>query len=224
MAPIKFGVLMIEYQMLDAVGPLDILSSCSKKLIEGYEATVAPGLGLSDKSIDIEFYHINETLDPVTLTANAKMVPTVTCDDCPPLDYLLVGGPDPTTFKLSDRFSKFLRDHVAAGRGLFTTCTGAIAVAPSGVLDGKNATVNHMAVEYAKKAFPQVKWTKESQWVADGNIWTAGGACAGMDMMAHWVIENYGKDLAIFGFTSLDYQPRDVNRQLFDIGQASFTL
>lgn len=63
MAPINFGVLMIDYQMIDAAGPLDILSSCSKKLISNYESLGLPDfIGLTQKSIDIEFHHIGETL------------------------------------------------------------------------------------------------------------------------------------------------------------------
>lgn len=117
-------------------------------------------------------------------------------------------------FKLSDRFAEFLRAHVAAGKGLFTTCTGSYAVAASGILDGKNATVNHAAIDLCRLFFPKVNWTKESQWVIDGNIWTAAGACAGMDMIADWVMKNYAMELALAGFASLDYQPRDVNRKL----------
>ena len=55
-------------------------------------------------------------IDPVELTAGYKIVPTTTVDTCPPLDYLLVGGPDPFSFKLSDRFADFLRAHVAANK------------------------------------------------------------------------------------------------------------
>ena len=152
-------------------------------------------------------------LDPVELTAGYKVVPTTTCDTCPPLDYLLVGGPDPFKFKLSSRFADFLRAHVAADKVLFTTCTGAMAVAASGILDGKNATVNHSAITFAKQGFPNVKWDAEKQWVVDGNIWTAAGAYAGADMMAHWVMENYAQEVALLGFEGLDFQPRDVNRK-----------
>ena len=64
MAPIQFGVLMIEYQTIDVVGPLDILSSCSKGLIASVERfSTDPNLvGLTNKAIDIEFHHINETM------------------------------------------------------------------------------------------------------------------------------------------------------------------
>lgn len=211
MAPIQFGVLMVPYQTIDVAGPLDILSSCSKRLIGPLEAAGFPGTaGMTEKAIDIEFHHINETMDPVALTAGIKALPTTTCDECPSLDFLLIGGPDPFTFRLSDRFAQFLRAHSKAGKGVFTTCTGALAISPSSVLDGKNATTNHGALEIATKMNPKVKWTQK-QWVIDGNFWTAGGACAGMDMMANWVIQNYGMEIAKLGFYALDYEPRDVD-------------
>ncbi len=210
MAPLQFGILMVPYQIIDVAGPIDILSSSSKAIIGPLEAAGLPGLaGMAEKAIDIEFHHISETLDPVQLTAAVKALPTITCDDCPPLDYLLVGGPDPINYKLPDRFAKFVRAHVEAGKGVFTTCTGALAIAPSGVLDGKNATANHGLLEIARKMYPGVKWQRR-QWVIDGNIWTAGGACAGMDMMASWVIEKYGMDVAQLAFHGLDFEPRDV--------------
>lgn len=211
MAPIQFGVLMIPYQTLDVAGPLDILSANSKAMIRSMETAGIPGAtGMAEKAIDIEFHHINETMDPVALTAGMKVLPTTTCDDCPPLDFLLIGGPDPLNFCLSDRFAEFIRAHVRAGKGVFTTCTGGLAIAPSGVLDGKNATTNRGALPMARKWNPNVKWTQE-QWVVDGQFWTAGGACAGMDMMANWVIQNYGMDVAKLGFHALDFEPRDID-------------
>jgi transcriptional regulator GlxA family with amidase domain len=211
MASIQFGVLMIDYQALDAVGPIDILSNVSKKFLVEYEKAGFPGCeGLGEKAIDITFHHIGLTLNPVELTAGIRMLPTTTYDTCPPLDILLVGGPDPYTFKLNEQFAEFVKAHVGAGRTLFTTCTGAWAIASTGVLDGKNATTNHAMIDFAIQQYPKVNWTKEKQWVVDGNLWTAGGALAGMDMVAHWVLQNYS-EVARFGFTSLDFEPRDVN-------------
>lgn len=89
-------------------------------------------------------------------------------------------------------------------------CTGAFVAALAGVLDGKNATINHVEYEWVKKRFPQVKWTME-QWVVDGNIWTGSGAVAGMDMVSHWIKENYGLDVLTAGALGLDFEPRDVD-------------
>jgi len=210
MAPLNFGILMVPYQVMDVAGPLDVLSCSSKDLVTSLADSGFPGAAaVADKAIDIKFHHINETLDPVTMTCKLKVLPTTTCDDCPPLDFLLVGGPDFTTYQLSPRFIRFIQEHVNAGKHLFTNCTGGLIIAPTGVLDGREATTNHGVLVVAKQLFPKVKWV-EKQWVEDGKIWTASGACAGMDMMAHWVVENYGMGLAKLAFYALDYEPRDI--------------
>ncbi|KAF8857634.1 putative intracellular protease 1 [Acephala macrosclerotiorum] len=212
MAPIQFGILMIEYQTIDVAMPLDVLSSCSIPLFTSLEKGGFPGGELKSKAIDIQFHHVNTTLDPVSLTSGFRVLPNTTISTCPPLDYLLVGGPDMTSFQLKEDFAEFVKKHVEDGKVLFTTCTGALAVASTGVLDGKRATVNHDVLEAAKMAVPAVKWERK-QWVVDGNLWTAGGACAGMDMMANWVMENYGMDIARIGFQLLDFEPRDIERK-----------
>jgi transcriptional regulator GlxA family with amidase domain len=210
MASLNFGFLMIQYQVIDVAGPLDILSGSSKELMTSLAAAGLPGASkMVDKAIDIKFHHIGETMDPVQMTGGLKVVPTTTCDTCPPLDFLLVGGPDPSKYVLPDCFAEFIRQHVKAGGHLFTTCTGGLAIAPSGVLDGRTATTNHGVLEVAKKVAPKVNWV-EKQWVEDGKIWTSGGACAGMDMMAHWLIKNYGMELAKMTFYGLDFEPRDI--------------
>ncbi|QSZ36414.1 hypothetical protein DSL72_006291 [Monilinia vaccinii-corymbosi] len=210
MAPINFGVLMIPYQTIDVAMPLDVLSACSKVMMEACRSPDAPEIDhYLEQAIDINFFHINETMEPVELTAGFKVVPTSTFENCPPLDYLIVGGPD-LSYCLSKSFKTFIRAHVEAGKGLFATCTGAITVAQTGILDGKSATMNHSFFDYAQKHHPNVNWTTGAQWVVDGNIWTAGGACAGMDMMASWVVDRVGVDLAKFAFGILDFEPRDV--------------
>ncbi|KAM6514405.1 hypothetical protein FALCPG4_015551 [Fusarium falciforme] len=119
-------------------------------------------------------------------------MPSTTMDKCPELDILLVGGPNPINFKLHPKHADFIRKHVAAGKLLFTNCTGAAVVASTGVLDGKNATINNIAFQLMKQIYPNVKWANDKKWVMDGNIWTSGGAVSGIDMFSYWIRENYG--------------------------------
>ncbi|KAL3419869.1 DJ-1/PfpI family protein [Phlyctema vagabunda] len=209
--PINFGILTIPYQTTDVAGPIDILSNVSQAFIADLEKIGAAAPGASKNGIPITFHHIGETLDAVSLTGAFKVLPTTTCDDCPPLDCLLVGGADPNSYQLGERFTTFVQQHVAARKLLFMTCTGALCISSSGILDGKNATTNHMCIELAKMARPTVKWTKEAQWVVDGNLWSSGGACAGMDMMAYWVKKTYGEDVVQYAYETLDFEPRDVH-------------
>jgi transcriptional regulator GlxA family with amidase domain len=146
------------------------------------------------------------------LSSNFKVVPSVTVDDCPDLDILVIGGTMPETFKgFSPKFLEFIKRHNAAGRTIFTTCTGAAHLASTGVLDGRNATVNNCEFNWIAKQYPKVKWSKEKKWVVDGNVWTGSGVSAGMDMVAHWIIEQWGLDVMMAAAKNFDFEPRDID-------------
>lgn len=212
MAPIRFGALVYDYQAIDVFGPTDLINSAGQELLSALRVYAPIDDATLAQAPQAVFHHIGLTKDPVSLlSSHITIVPTDTVDDCPEIDILILGGPNPSTFKLDPTYAEFIRRHVAAGKLLFTTCTGAFVAASAGVLDGKNATINHVEYEWVKKRFPQVKWTMEKQWVVDGNLWTASGAVAGMDMTAHWIRENFGHDVLTVGALGLDFEPRDVD-------------
>ncbi|KAI0505115.1 class I glutamine amidotransferase-like protein [Xylaria bambusicola] len=212
MAPITFGALVYDYQAMDVMGPTDLLNSSSRHLLSALKVYAPMDETTISRAPEIVFHHIGLNRNPVALlSSHVTIVPTTTVDECPDLDCLILGGPNPDGFELHPKYADFIRRHVAAGKPLFTTCTGAYVAALSGVLDGKNATVNHIEFAWIKKRLPQVKWSMDKQWVVDGNIWTGSGASAGMDMIAHWIKENYGLDVLTAGALGLDYEPRDID-------------
>ncbi|KAJ5108380.1 hypothetical protein N7456_005055 [Penicillium angulare] len=212
MTNFQVGCLLFDYQAIDVIGPCDLLNSCSKGFANAMSVFGPIDQEALQKGPEFKFHHIGETMEPVPLpTSGLTLSPTTTVDDCPELDILLIGGPDPTRYQVPPKYKEFIQRHVASGKLLFTTCTGAAVIAATGVLDGKNATVNSLVFNWVVKQYPQVKWTKEKKWVIDGNIWTGSGAVAGMDMFAHWVKENFGLAVLRQGCLSLDYEPRDNN-------------
>ncbi|KAI3333156.1 class I glutamine amidotransferase-like protein [Ustulina deusta] len=212
MAPITFGALVYNYQAMDVLGPTDLPNSSSQELLNALKVYAPMDESTISRAPQVIFHHIGLTREPVALlSSHVTIVPTTTVDECPELDCLLLGGPNPVDFQLHPKYAEFIRRHVAAGKLLFTTCTGAFVAASAGVLDGKNATINHIEFEWVKKRFPQVKWTMEKQWVVDGNLWTGSGAVAGMDMMAHWIKESFGLEVMTAGALGLDFEPRDID-------------
>ncbi|KAF5579028.1 dj-1 family [Fusarium pseudoanthophilum] len=212
MAPIHVGALVYDYQAIDVLGPTDLLHSASKEYLQSLSGFMKIELDTISRAPEFVFHHIGITRETLFLqTSNIPIVPTTTVDECPEIDCLLLGGPDPANFELHPKYAEFIQKHVAAGKLLFTTCTGAIVAAAAGCLDGKNATVNHGAVQPLRLQFPDVKWTDEKKWIIDGNTWTAAGAVAGMDMFAHWIKENFGMDIMVLAASMLDYEPRDVD-------------
>ncbi|KAI8712768.1 DJ-1 protein-PfpI domain-containing protein [Fusarium sp. LHS14.1] len=211
MAPLHVGALLFDYQAIDVIGPIDLLNSCTKM----YMKALQPLSGVTEETIsrapEFLFHHIGVNKEPFRLlSSDITVVPSSTVDDCPEMDILVIGGPDPVNFKLDPKHANFLRKHVAAGKLLFANCTGAAVVASTGVLDGKNATINNLAFKLMQQLYPNVKWANDKKWVVDGNIWTGGGAVAGMDMVSHWIIENYGSDVLTHGGSMLDFEPRDI--------------
>ena len=134
MAPLQFGVLQIPYQIVDCAMPLDVLSSCSKTMLTGMEDFGFPK-ELAEKGIDIEFHYIGSNMDPMEHTARYRSLPTCTTENCPKLDYLLVGGPDPKYIqKMPEEFTKFIQERTKEVKTVFTTCTGGMIVGSTGVL------------------------------------------------------------------------------------------
>ncbi|KAJ6164969.1 hypothetical protein N7470_003641 [Penicillium chermesinum] len=202
MATVHVGCLLYDYQAIDVVGPCDLLNSCGKHIANALTFFGPVDPEALQKAPDSVFHHIGPTLEPVSLlTSGLKIQPTTTVDDCPELDCLLIGGPAPVGFEMPPKYPEFIQRHVAAGKLVFTSCTGAAVAAAAGVLDGKHATINNVEYEWAAKQFPK--------WIVDGNIWTGSGAVAAMDMVAHWVKENFGMAVLVQGCLGLDYEPRD---------------
>jgi transcriptional regulator GlxA family with amidase domain len=212
MAPFHFGALVYDYQAIDVFGPFDLLNSGSQAILNAIKYFTPVDERTLAKAPDFVFHHIGQTLEPVQLLTSAvTIVPTATIDNPPELDALLLGGPNPVGFTLPPAYADFIRRHVAAGKPVFTTCTGAAVLAATGVLDGRTATINNVEYYWTKEHFPKVNWTKEKKWVVDGNIWTGSGAVAGMDMVAHWIKQNYGLDVLTVGGLGLDFEPRDID-------------
>ncbi|KAL4760916.1 DJ-1/PfpI family protein [Aspergillus foveolatus] len=211
MAPINVGALVFDYQAVDVIGPFDLLNSAGKALLTSLTQYTTVSPETIAKAPEFVFHHIGESLEPVALTAGVTLVPTTTVNDAPELDILLIGGDSPIRSNIPESYKEFIRRHVASGKLLFTNCTGAAVVAQTGVLDGKAATVNKIEFNWIKQRYPAVKWTKAKNWIVDGNIWTGSGAVAGMDMVAHWIKENYGLDVLTEATRSLDFEPRNVD-------------
>jgi AraC family transcriptional activator FtrA len=86
----------------------------------------------------------------------------------------------------------------AAGRGarLVSFCTGAFTLAQAGVLDGRRATTHwRWAAEFARR-YPAVRLTPDVLFVDDGDVLTAAGSAAALDLGLHLVHRDHGAEVA----------------------------
>lgn len=112
-----------------------------------------------------------------------------------PIDVLIVPGGVGTRNDMSQEI-EFVKNMYPKLKAVLSVCTGATILARAGVLDGRRATTNKRAWEWATSTGPEVDWIGEARWVVDGNITTGSGISAGIDATYAFVADNYGEAIA----------------------------
>jgi transcriptional regulator GlxA family with amidase domain len=89
-----------------------------------------------------------------------------------------------------------LRDAAADGTRIASICTGAFALAASGLLSGLRATTHWVAADQLAAGYPDIDVDPGVLYVDNGQILTSAGAAAGLDMCLHMIRRDYGSAVA----------------------------
>ncbi|TWV27382.1 GlxA family transcriptional regulator [Streptomyces albidoflavus] len=84
----------------------------------------------------------------------------------------------------------------AQGARLVGFCSGAFTLAEAGVLDGRRATAHWQWADDFRARFPSVRLEPEVLFVDDGDILTAAGSAAALDLGLHLVRRDHGAEVA----------------------------
>jgi AraC family transcriptional regulator, transcriptional activator FtrA len=98
-------------------------------------------------------------------------------------------GPSPAVVEVVQR---------AAERGarLVSFCTGAFTLAASGVLDGRRATTHWQWADLFMARYPAVHLEPDVLYVDDGDVLTAAGSAAALDLGLHLIRRDHGAEVA----------------------------
>jgi len=77
-----------------------------------------------------------------------------------------------------------------------SVCTGAFLLAEAGLLNEKRATTHWMDLDRLKKDYPAILVQKGVKFVDEGDILTAGGTSAGINLSFHLLRKFFGADIA----------------------------
>lgn len=105
--------------------------------------------------------------------------------------------PDVGTRTRTATLSALQRAH-ARGARLIGMCTGAFTLAEAGLLDARPATVHWQLADEFRRRFPTVDLQADVLYVDDGDILTAAGSAAAMDLALHVVRRDHGSTVANF--------------------------
>lgn len=89
-----------------------------------------------------------------------------------------------------------IRSAYARGARLVGFCSGAFTLAEAGVLDGRRATAHWQWVDSFRARFPGIAIEQDVLFVDDGDILTAAGSAAALDLGLHIVRLDHGADIA----------------------------
>ncbi|MEX3787707.1 DJ-1/PfpI family protein [Paraburkholderia sp. BR14374] len=181
---LQIGFLVFpKVQQLDLTGPHDVLAS-------------VPGATM---------HLLWKTREPVVSSNGLVLTPSVTFENCPPLDVICVPGGSGVTALLQDEQTiDFVRRQAASARYVTSVCTGALLLGAAGLLRGRRATT-HWAFHSLLEPLGAIP--THARVVRDGNLITGGGVTAGIDFGLTVAAELAGVEEAQAIQLELEYAP-----------------
>jgi transcriptional regulator GlxA family with amidase domain len=124
----------------------------------------------------------------VTCAKGLRVIPDETWESAPPLDVLVYPGGRGTRRELRDgAVLDWVRGLAAGGTVVASVCTGSLVLAAAGLLDGKPATTHWQSLELLPTLGNEIEVRRADRFVDNGNVITAAGVSAGIDMALHLV-------------------------------------
>ena len=125
------------------------------------------------------------SVDPIRCAHGLRVIPDTSWDELGKVDLLVLPGGNSRPLQEDEGFVQRMRE-LAAGETLMTSvCTGALVYGKAGLLDGRPATTHWSALESLGAFGAQVD--PDARFVDDGNVVTAAGVSAGIDMALHLI-------------------------------------
>jgi transcriptional regulator GlxA family with amidase domain len=156
----------------------------------------------------VEVVTVAETTDPVRCAKGLRVLADLTWDQLGAVDVLVYPGGIGTRAQLGDeRIRERMRSRAAAGTLMTSVCTGSLVFADAGLLDGRPATTHWGALELLATLGERIEVRPEARFVDDGEIVTAAGVSAGIDVALHLIVRLHSAERAAEVRHQIQYDP-----------------
>lgn len=184
------GVMIFENaEELDFVGPWEVFAAAAR---------------MNEKDRVVMIAERNEEIR----CAKGMIVrPQTTFADAPMLDVIVVPGGDGRRAQQKNPAAlEWIRSVGAQASWVTSVCTGAFLLADAGFLTGKRATTHWSRIDEFK-ARGDVEVVERTRFVRQGNVITAAGVSAGIDMSLFVVGQLHGPAFARDVQRYIEYDP-----------------
>lgn len=185
------GILVFDdAEELDFVGPWEVFASTTQHLFP-----------------DDRVVLIAEEQRPIRCAKGLRVLPDFDFVGAPTLDVVLVPGGQGTRREVSNgNLIEWLRRAGASCEWVTSVCTGALLLHEAGFAKGRRVTTHWGFVQTLRER-GDVTVLERVRWVRDGNLVTAAGVSAGIDMALWLVGQIYGVDVARKVQRGIEYDP-----------------
>ncbi len=176
-------ILLPGATQLDLTGPYEVLARLAGARVELVAAS----------------------LDPVRTERGLTIVPTVARERAARADLFVVpGGPAVDDAMVDPAWVAFTASQAAGARWVFGICTGSLLLGAAGVLRGRRSSTHWQSRDLLARfgATPS-----DERMTVDGNVFTAGGVTAGIDMALRVAAEIAGEETARRIQLQIEYDP-----------------
>jgi transcriptional regulator GlxA family with amidase domain len=190
---VRIGIALFENaEELDFAGPWEVLAAWAAQWPED----------------GVEVFTVADTLEPVRCAKGLRVVPDQTWESAGRIDVLVYPGGMGTRPQLGDENVRArLRALAADGTLMTSVCTGSLVFADAGLLDGRPATTYWGQLDLLASLGDDVEVRSDARFVDDGDIVTAAGVSAGIDMALHLVSRLHSVDRAKDVRRYIQYDP-----------------
>jgi transcriptional regulator GlxA family with amidase domain len=144
----------------------------------------------------------------VTCAKGLRVLPDETWRTAPPLDVLVYPGGRGTRAELRDEaVLDWVRGVSRSGAVVASVCTGSLVLAAAGLLDGKPATTHWQSLELLPTLGKDIEVRPDDRFVDNGEVITAAGVSAGIDMALHLVARLHSSERAREVRRYIQYDP-----------------
>ncbi|MBD8100799.1 GlxA family transcriptional regulator [Plantibacter sp. CFBP 8775] len=176
----RVGIFLFDQvKTLDFVGPAEVFTEANQR-VDGY---------------DVRFF--SHDGEDVVTSMGLRVGVDAAAADSGPLDLVIVPGSEsaPQVYR-PEEVQRAVRHLAARAERVASICSGAFALAVTGLLDGKSATTHWKFTGALATAYPSIDVRPDSIFVRDGDTYSSAGVAAGIDLALAIVEEDHGADVA----------------------------
>lgn len=187
----RIGIVLFDgAEELDFVGPWEVFTMAAKQ-----------------EGVDLEVFTVSREGTAVRCAKGMRVLPDYSFANAPRMDVVLVPGGEGRKREMHDeRMLGWLRARGAEASWITSVCTGAFLLHGAGFCSGRRVTTHWRAIEELRTR-KDLTVLDDVRYVRDGNVVTASGVSAGIDMALWLVGQLWSPSIARRAQRAMQYDP-----------------